>query len=76
MLQIRLKNLEEDLDETRKKEANLLEFETRYRDETVGLAGDIQEMESRKDRKKELLEDMHGKLKAEIENVMRELKNN
>ena len=37
---------------------------------------DIQEMESRKDRKKELLEDMHLKLKAEIETVMRELKGN
>lgn len=40
------------------------------------LAMDIQEMESRKDRKKELLEDMHFKLKAEIETVMRELKGN
>jgi len=33
-------------------------------------------MESKKDRKKELLEDMHAKLKNEIEMVTRELKIN
>jgi len=40
------------------------------------LAHEIEEMESKKDRKKELLEDMHGKLKNEIEMVTRELKIN
>lgn len=54
----------------------LEEFEIRYRDEIVKLVHDIEEMENKKDRKKELLEDMHHKLKCEIENVTRELKLN
>jgi hypothetical protein len=40
------------------------------------LTFEIHEMESKKDKKKELLEDMHLKLKNEIELVTRELKIN
>jgi len=40
------------------------------------LASEIEEMEDKKDRKKELLEDMHHKLRNEIELVTRELKHN
>jgi hypothetical protein len=75
-LQIRLKNLEEDLEEAKKKEATLLDFERKYREEVEHLASEIEEMENKKDRKKELLEDMHHKLRNEIELVTRELKHN
>jgi predicted nucleic acid-binding Zn-ribbon protein len=75
-MQIRLKNLEEDLEEAHKKEATLNDFEDKYRDEVEHLAHEIEDMESKKDRKKELLEDMLQKLKNEIEMVTRELKLN
>ena len=75
-MQIRLKNLEEDLEEAHKKEATLNDFEDKYRDEVEHLAHEIEDMESKKDRKKELLEDMLQKLKNEIEIVTRELKLN
>ena len=52
------------------------EFEAKYRDETLHLATEIEDMEDKKDRKKELLDDMHQKLKLEIEQVTRELKVN
>jgi hypothetical protein len=71
-----LKNLEEDLEEAHKKESTLNDFENKYRDEVEHLAHEIEDMESKKDRKKELLEDMHMKLKNEIEMVTRELKIN
>ena len=54
----------------------LNDFENKYRDEVDQLALEIEEMESKKDRKKELLEDMHLRLKTEIEVVTRELKVN
>jgi len=40
----------------------------------VRLTEEISEMEEKKDRKKELLEDMHLKLKNEIDYVTHELK--
>lgn len=75
-MQIRLKNLDEDLEEACKKQQMLGEFEAKYRDETLHLATEIEDMEDKKDRKKELLDDMHQKLKLEIEQVTRELKVN
>jgi predicted nucleic acid-binding Zn-ribbon protein len=51
-----------------------VDFEGKYREEIVSLQQEIQDFESKKDRKKELLEDMHVKLRNEIELVTRELK--
>ncbi|TNV87762.1 hypothetical protein FGO68_gene16265 [Halteria grandinella] len=73
-LSIRLRNLEEDLQDAQNKETTLLDFEGKYRDEIVTLTHEIADFETKKDRKKELLDDMHTKLRMEIESVTKELK--
>ena len=60
--QTRLRNLEEDLEEARQKLVKLEENQLRYDDEMKKLKIEFHELEQRKGKKKEILEEMNHKL--------------
>ena len=72
--QTRLKNLEEDLDEAKVRQNRLEDDKVRYDQETVRVKSEILELEQKKGKKKDILEDMNAKLKIELDRVEKEKK--
>lgn len=72
--QLKLKNVQEDLDEAKQKMEKLQSYETKYENEYHRLKKEIAELELKKDNKKAFCETQQQKLKGEIERVHKELK--